>query len=145
MSPEGSFAIGVTSYSDHRPGRREPLPRIYVPFRPDGAKTWHLALVDTGGHYCILSPELAETVSDRLVHSLGQFELWTAQGLVQGTLYRHRIELMAEEGVNLGVDATILISPDWRGSTIIGYSGVLDRMRFAVDPQRNRFYFGPLA
>jgi predicted aspartyl protease len=143
MSPDGSFAIGVASYSDHRPGRQEPLPRIYVPFRLDGVNTWHLALLDTGGHYCILSPELAEAMSDRLVHRLGPSELWTAQGRVQGALYRHRIELIAEEGVNLGVDATVLVSPAWRGSTIIGYTGVLDRMRFAVDPQRNRFYFGP--
>jgi hypothetical protein len=27
--------------------------------------------------------------------------------------------------------------------TFLGYSGLLERIRFAVDPQQNNFYFGP--
>jgi hypothetical protein len=34
------------------------------------------------------------------------------------------------------------LSPQWRGSNFLGYEGVLDRIRFAVDPRANLFYFG---
>ncbi len=35
-------------------------------------------------------------------------------------------------------------SSDWPpGKTFLGYSGLLDSIRFALDPQRNHFYFGP--
>ncbi len=80
-----------------------------------------------------------------MTHSLGETNLLTTVGRVQGELYRHRIELVAEEGDTIGFEATLLISSDWRGPSFIGYTGGLDRLRFAVDPQENRFYFGPLA
>ena len=38
----------------------------------------------------------------------------------------------------------IFLSPDWPGGNFIGYEGVLDRIRFAVDPHRNRFYFSSI-
>jgi hypothetical protein len=40
------------------------------------------------------------------------------------------------------VDATIFVSPDWHGPNFIGYQGLLQRIRFAVDPETNLFYFG---
>jgi hypothetical protein len=33
-------------------------------------------------------------------------------------------------------------SPDWRGPNFLGYQGLLQRIRFAVDPEVNLFYFG---
>lgn len=144
-SPDGAFATGAAAYSDSHPGIEDPLPRIYVQFWPEGADTDYLALLDTGGHFCILSREVADVVRPRLAHSLGLTDLLTAVGRVRGELFRHRIELIAEEGEKLAIEATVLISSDWSGPSLIGYTGGLDRMRFAVDPQTNRFFFGPLA
>ena len=41
-------------------------------------------------------------------------------------------------------EATVLVSSDWQGPSIVGYTGMLDRIRFAVDPPANQFHFGPL-
>lgn len=40
---------------------------------------------------------------------------------------------------------TLFISPDWPGSNFLGYMGAMDRVRFAIDPQRNRFYVAALS
>ncbi|MBI4531612.1 MAG: hypothetical protein HY709_08815, partial [Candidatus Latescibacteria bacterium] len=48
----------------------------------------------------------------------------------------------AEEGENVEVEATWFISPDWPGPIVIGWKGCLERLRFAVDPSEDTFYFG---
>ena len=144
-SPEGSFTTGVLRYLDACPGVADPLSRIYVPFKPDGATTWFLALLDTGGHFCVLGPAVASILEEHLTGGLEHATLMTARGRIQGRLYRHRIDLLADDGDDLGVEATVLVSPDWQGPSVIGYTGMLDRIRFAVDPPANRFHFGPPA
>ena len=113
-----------------------------MPFRLQGVAVRLMGLLDTGGHFCILSPEVVEMVGDVLSGSDEEVSLITSQGRLAGGLYRHSIELLAEDGENLDLDATVFVSPDWRGPSILGYTGVLDRVRFAVDPRENRFYFG---
>jgi hypothetical protein len=63
-------------------------------------------------------------------------------GMIHGALYRETIRISADEGQPLDVEATIFVSPDWRGPNFIGYQGLLQRIRFAVDPETNLFYFG---
>ncbi len=135
------FATGVSAYFDVRPGIREPLPRI----QPGGAPRSFIALLDTGGHYCILHPEVAASIEDQMVDRLGSANLFTARGRVRGDLYLHRLTLLAQEGEPLDFDATVFVSADWQGPNFLGYTGALDRFRFAIDPGGNRFYFGPLA
>lgn len=36
----------------------------------------------------------------------------------------------------------LFVSPDWTGPNFIGYEGLLQRIRFAIDPEANLFYFG---
>jgi len=81
-------------------------------------------------------------VSDQLSEHLGSATLRTAYGSVRGDLYVLRIELIAEVGQDLGIETVTFISPDWRAPNYLGYTGVLDRVRFAVDPEVNRFFFG---
>ena len=146
LAPSGeSFATGSAEYFDADPGIRDPLPRIYVEFWPEGAEMSFLALLDTGGHYCILNTSVIEEIGeDRLVDKVGHAELRTALGLIRGDLYIHRITLIADSGRPLGFEATVFVSPDWQGANFIGYAGALDRMCFAVNPQKSRLYFGPL-
>ncbi len=68
--------------------------------------------------------------------------LSTRFGRFGGRLYRGLITLPVDEGEPLDVDATVFISPDWRGPNFLGYEGLLQRIRFAVDPESNLFYFG---
>ena len=51
---------------------------------------------------------------------------------------------MADEGAPLEIEAVIFLSKDWPGGNFIGYQGFLQKIRFAVDPHCNRFYFASL-
>lgn len=100
-------------------------------------------MVDTGGHFFIPSREVLAFLQDHLTHSFDTTSLRTAQGRLQGKLYRHRITLIAVAGEDLDIDATVFATDDWTGPSVLGYTGMLERIRFAVDPETNRFYFGP--
>ena len=63
-------------------------------------------------------------------------------GAVQGRLVRAMTRLIAEDGESLDIEATVFVSPDWMAGNFIGYSGLLERIRFAVDPHTNSFFFG---
>lgn len=58
------------------------------------------------------------------------------------------IGLEAEKGESLTVDATVFVpkleDQEWRHPNFIGLSGFLERIRFAIDPDNNYFYFGAL-
>ncbi len=145
--PEGAagpFATGSSRYLDARPGFDEPEPRIYVKFRLAGVELPFLALLDTGAHFCILNRDVSELIQDQLTNRLREVTLRTAHGPGRGELYRYPIQLLADEGENLDVTATVFVSPDWQAPSFFGYSGFLDRVRFGIDPRSNGFYFGPL-
>lgn len=145
LLPSGEpFATGASTYFDSRPNVLEPLPRIYVKFTPSGTDLTFLALLDTGGHYVILSDSVVQEIGEQLTERMGRTELRTAHGTVRGDLYLHRITLVAETGTSLDFDAAVFVSPEWRGGNFIGYAGALDRVCFAANPLDNNFYFGPL-
>ncbi len=64
--------------------------------------------------------------------------------MFQGALYRLPVRIHADEGESLEVEATVFLSPDWPGPNFVGYQGLLQRIRFAVDPETNLFYFGQI-
>lgn len=134
----------MSEYSDGYPGLDEPLPRVYVKFQPEGSTTFHLALLDTGGHFCILSREVAALVGETLTQGLEEVSLMTARGRIRGEIFKHNIELIADSGENLAIEATVFISSDWTGPSVLGYTGVIDRAQIAAAPQNNGFYFGPM-
>jgi len=144
LDSEKPFASGAARYLDAHPGVQDPQPRIYVKFRPEGVDpaVVFLALLDTGGHFCILNNRVASLIRDELTDQLDEVSLRTARGLVRGDLYRHRFTLVAERGESLTLESNVLLLEDWPAPSFIGYSGMLDRLRFAVDSQSNRFYFG---
>ena len=134
---------GIAEYLDVHPEHRETQARIYVKFRPEGvdASIHFLALLDTGGYYCILRSDVAEMIEGHLTSRLDRVTIRTARGLVRGDLYTHRITMIADAGKSLEIDSLVFVSPEWDAPNFLGYTGVLDRTRFAIDPPRNRFYF----
>lgn len=67
----------------------------------------------------------------------------------QGRLVTVRVSLQAAVGDSADVDATAFVpelSPGeiWSLPNFIGMEGFLNRIRFAVDPEENAFYFGQL-
>ncbi|NJK76677.1 MAG: hypothetical protein HC849_25365 [Oscillatoriales cyanobacterium RU_3_3] len=68
---------------------------------------------------------------------------------LEGSVIRLNMKLIAEEGEDLDVDATAFI-PDveefWGDfPSFIGQIGFLERIRFAIDPLNDTFYFGQLS
>jgi hypothetical protein len=69
--------------------------------------------------------------------------------LVHGRLYRLNLTLLADEGEDLTIQTTAFVpEPDeaegWGDMPcILGLYGCLERLRFAVDPHTEPFYFGP--
>ena len=70
--------------------------------------------------------------------------LRTRLGTFTGDLVPLDLTFLAKDGQHLETSALFFITPDWpKGRTFLGYSGLLNSIRFALDPQRNHFYFGP--
>lgn len=141
-SGENWLPEGISRYLDSHPGFPESQPRIYVKFRPAGVNVLFWALLDTGAHFCLLNEGTAGLVRDGLAEDVGTFSVLTAFGPVQGPLYRHQITVIAEAGKSLDVDATVFAPTGWQGPCVLGYAGLLERMRFAIDPRGSQFGFG---
>jgi hypothetical protein len=99
------------------------------------------ALLDTGSHWCVLPAQIAialdeATAAEGLVERMS-----TRLGTFPGRLARIPLILVAEEGESLDVEATWFVSGDWPGPAVIGWKGCLERIRFALDPTLDLFYF----
>jgi len=137
------FTRSRTKYTDHVPQRLEPTAKIYVRVLFGGMSRAVTAQVDTGAAWSILGSEVAERLG--LFGESGEAaRIRTSFGVKDGVLVRVPLRIVAEEGESLDVTGTFFVTRDWpEGLTFLGYSGLLDSIRFALDPQVNDFYFGP--
>lgn len=137
------FSIGRSRFADRAEVSDEPPAKIFVKVEPDSLGGVILAQLDTGAAWSILETQVAEALS--LLNGEGEpAKLSTRFGPLDGRLKRTRIDIVADEGESLSVQATVWVSPDWAGHTFLGYGGLLERICFAVDPSDNSFYFGPM-
>jgi len=138
------FTTGRCRYTD-ADGRSEGSAKICVKVVPGDWETPVLAIVDTGADWSVLNTEIAEELG--LFGVEGEpIALSTRFGAIAGYLVQASVTLLADDGDSLRLDATVFVSADWPSSagTFLGYSGLLERMRFAVDPQSNVLFFGPI-
>ena len=141
--PRGLFTTGRSKFLDRVPWHLEPTAKVYVEILIDGLIQTVYAQVDTGAAWSILSSDLAMEAG---IHpSDGQPAILSTRfGLQRGHIIRVPFSLIAHEGESLETVGAFFISPDWPPRQIfLGYSGLLDSIRFALDPQVNDFYFGP--
>lgn len=141
------YATGATNYQYRPATEREKTPRIVVSILIDDIQT--LAFVDTGGVYAICPPDIASVLN--LIPQDGiptEPMLWRGS-LLKGELYRIPTTIIAETGNSLRIESTFFVpqlTPDqiWVDDfpCILGMSGCLERLRFAVDPSADMFYFG---
>lgn len=144
-----AFSTGVTTYEDSYPGD-EGNARIVLSVSIERRISTQ-AIVDTGAPWCILDPELAREVG---VSDDGGYTPATRLSIrgfsYTGSLHAMSIGLRDErEGDDLEIPATVFVptirpGETWRHPNFLGLTGLLDRIRFAVDPAENAFYFGPL-
>jgi len=101
-------------------------------------------MVDTAAPWCIFKPGIGEYLSKRFDRVSDEISLSTRLGTFTGNLYRGPLLFPMLEGEPLDVEATVFVSSDWPGENFLGYEGLLQRIRFAVDPEANLFYFGQI-
>jgi hypothetical protein len=135
------FTSGRSRFADQHPRFPEQTAKIYVKVEfPGIEKTW-IAQVDTGAAYSVLDVDVAKALD--LMDLGGQrTKLSTRLGTLRGELVEVPMTLVADEGPSLDLVATFFVSRDWRGSTFLGYTGLLERLRIALDCPANLFYFG---
>lgn len=112
-----------------------------------GSQPEELAMLDTGAQWTLIGSEHIELLGDELGEGLETITMSTRLGRFQGTLHRLPIRLLADRGTDITVDATCLALNQWSGPNILGFSGFLERLRFALDPAGMhtlaRIHFGP--
>jgi hypothetical protein len=116
---------------------------VAVVCKVGGREDHEIALLDTASQWCVLPPPLARELGCDL-EAARDVRLHTRHGVLSGELRRFRILFVAEEGESVEVDATWFVSPDWTGPIVIGWKGCLERLRFALDPGEDNFYFAQL-
>jgi hypothetical protein len=146
------FTRGRSRFLDRVPEFRESTAKVFVRIRfPDLARlsereeppAW-FAQVDTGSAWPVLNCDVARGLG--VLDGDGDpAAMSTRLGRFAGRLERLRVSLLADEGESVEFEATFFVSRDWLGPTFLGYSGFLDRIRTAIDPSSNSFFFGPLA
>lgn len=139
------FATGMASYS-YRPAINDISNRIMLQVSIEGILVE--AIVDTGSPYVICPPYLSEVIGFDPATAIESIP-YKIRGIdMRGNLYRVNVLFPAEAGDNLSVDATVFVpNQEWQEAwgefpAFIGLTGCLERMRFAVDPENDRFYFG---
>jgi hypothetical protein len=144
-----TFAVGAIKYIYAPATDNETTNRIKLPITFEIEKSVEvLAVLDTGAPYPILDPAFAKAIGFSSELALDRISMRIRGMNLEGSLIRLNITLEAEQGRNLTVDATTFV-PDsefaWGNfPCFIGLSGFLERIRFAIDPNTDTFYFGSL-
>lgn len=138
------FTSGASEYFENNPSLKVSQDSIHVNIQIEaGVSIVTTARLDPATPWVVLNSEYNEQLG--LYPGEPTVTLATVAGRKVGSLERIPITLLAQEGNTLRVDATVFVCNDWNRENFLGYSGFLQRIRFAVDPQYCRFYFGPLA
>jgi hypothetical protein len=126
-----------TDWAGYRVGVRAPGHPLVVGARCRlaGTALTTEALVDTGAEWSVVGGEMVKLVEPQASRMGQTIHYSTRLGVLQGDFYRMGVELVADHGQNLHVDATVLLMPEWRGpAVVLGYRGLLERVRFALEP-----------
>jgi hypothetical protein len=100
-------------------------------------------LFDSASDCCIINAANAREAGWPGGLGLGTQWLSSRLGTFEGTIDRLQLTFRGFNGESMIIDATWLIIEDWPGPTVLGWKGCLERMRFAVEPMDNWFYFAP--
>jgi len=146
FGPDG-FTSGRARYEDAPPTPEttdRTSARIWMRVQPSAGGEEFYAALDTGSGLCIMDSERATALGigpqDQVVR------IRTAYGSMSCPTCRLDVTLLADEGQSIGVEATFAIGEKgiWpQGLVLLGYGGMLERIRLALDPRHNHVYFGP--
>ena len=137
------YSTGRAAFFDSHPTHSGPTARIYIQVAIQGLEFPFLALLDTGASWSVVDREIAEAAG--LLDAEGDdIKVSHRFGTTSGKLVKATMELLAEEGDSLTVQATVFVPDENLPPPVnfIGYSGFLESIRLGLDPQKNDVYFG---
>ena len=138
---EDLFAPNAATYYEDDPSLESNQTSIHIQIILQGAVDIStFARLDPATPWVVLNAELNEQLG--LGANGPNVEMRTAAGPMAGTLERYPIVLAAQDGQSLEIDATLFVCDEWQRGNFLGYTGFLERIRFAVDPSSRLFYFG---
>jgi hypothetical protein len=143
------FATGALRYLYQKGTEHDVFPRIIIPVEINSFPV--NAIVDTGAPFVVCPPELAEVLALVPDKAIEAFPGMVIRGRrFSGYLHEVSIRFRAEAGRDEIVFGTTFVPDEatgiyWGGwPPFIGLTGCLERLRFAVDPNTDTFYFGSL-
>jgi hypothetical protein len=147
--PNGEpFATGSIKYAYVPVTRHDASPRIVLPVEIEAVTV--TAVIDTGSPYVVCAPYIARRLGLRPSAAIDTLRMLIRGVWLDGHVFRLTLTFPAEQGESLNLDVTAFV-PDaefeqaWGAlPSFIGLGGCLERLRFAVDPAADTFYFGPL-
>jgi hypothetical protein len=99
------------------------------------------ALADTGANQCVLEWTVAQQLPQAT--DQGQSRVRALAGNDhRGVRFPVVVTFLADEGDPVSLETSAWSAETFTGPNLIGYGGLLEKPRFAVDPETNRFYFG---
>ncbi len=139
------FSHGASRYLYQPAVEGEESLRIFVPIRIGEQRT--IAALDTGGAYFVCDPELAAGMGLDAATALMTRGLRVRGMRYEGALHRESLTLVAEKGQSVPIEVTVFVphltpGQEWHLPSFLGLHGCLERLRFAVDPGAEMFYFG---
>jgi hypothetical protein len=142
MALSATFSGRAVYAADYQEGPHRLF--VAVACRVEGLPIRLEALLDMGSEWCVMRSDLARHFSDDVLGGGAPGVLSTRFGAIHGTVQRLSLTLIATEGQNLTLDTSWFISEDWPGPMVVGWKGCPERMRFALDPSDESFYFAEL-
>jgi predicted aspartyl protease len=144
------FATGSVPYSYRPETERQDIPKLFLQVQIEGQ--YIEALVDTGAQFFICPPDVAKLLKLQEMNSSTTEALRIRGVRIEGTLHRVTLTLLAEEGESLSVEVTAFVpktSEEYKLEgpipSFLGLFCCLERLRFAVDPSTETFYFGSIS
>ncbi len=144
------FATGAAPYAYRPVTAWESAPRVILTIRLEGVET--SAFLDTGGVYLLCAPQLARRLGLDPLDGIPAPPLQLGRGRLEGALHRVGLTFIAVDGEDLSIESTMFVPHVRPGEQwpedfpcVLGMQGCLERLRFAVDPTDDTFYFGELA
>lgn len=142
------FVSGSVTYNDHYFDDQLNV-RMVLPVVLAREEPVEMILV-TAAQWCVINPALVATLGlDYEENHTPETQLMIRGEIYKGKLIQASILIPAENGIDMTVEATFFVPillPDqtWNKPNFLGLDGFLNRIRFAVDPTENVFYFGPV-
>jgi hypothetical protein len=147
--PPAPWSSGAAVFQSGLPiGRRSQIRiQVAVACRLGSLSQKYLALLDTGAEWTVIGNQTADLLRSDLEDLEEEIRYATRHGILAGRLHRLPITLLADpgRGSDLQVESTIVVIREWPGPIVLGFRGLLEWIRFALDPSfdgRGTFFFG---